>query len=193
MSTSGIPMEKGVVRGKLVLRCPGRAPFSEIIKLRPDIESLLADIESKDWRHFYVDHEASLIGEIEFDGTEYQIVPWSILRGPYGMVIDIMWNFPKITGVDLEKLIYNIFGKNTFPRAITVDVQKKIITYVGDVFWNWEEEWIKDEAKKVKAVEIYKMLKWFIEEKGFQLSQEYSIERYKQLSQVFEKILSESI
>ncbi|MEM2332933.1 MAG: hypothetical protein QXF28_08495 [Nitrososphaerota archaeon] len=109
------------------------------------------------------------------------------------MVIDIMWNFPKITGVDLEKLIYNIFGKNTFPRAITVDVQKKIITYVGDVFWNWEEEWIKDEAKKVKAVEIYKMLKWFIEEKGFQLSQEYSIERYKQLSQVFEKILSESI
>lgn len=47
MSTTSIPMEKGIVKGKLVLRCLGRAPFSEIVKMRPDIESLLAKIESK--------------------------------------------------------------------------------------------------------------------------------------------------
>jgi len=190
MNASSIPMEKGIVKGKLVLKCPGRALFSEMMKIRPDIESLLAEIESKGWRHFYVDHEASLVGEIEFDNVEYQIVPWSILRGPYGMIIDVKWNFPQITGLELEKLIYNVFTKNTFPRAITVDVQKKIITYISDSFWKWEEEWVNDESKKMKALEIYELLRWFIEEKGFQLTHEYSIERWRQLSEIFEKIRS---
>lgn len=188
MSVSG--MEKGVARGKLILKCPGRAPLSEIFKIHVDIESLLAEIESKGWRHFYVDHEASLIGEINFEGEEYQIVPWSILKGPYGMVIDIKWNFPQITGIELEKLIYNIFSKNTFPRAITVDLQKKIITYINDVFWNWEEEWVKDESKKNKALEVYEFVRWFIGEKGFQLGPNYSHERYAKLSEIFEGLKS---
>jgi len=38
-------MEKGIVKGKLILRYPERAPFSEIMKTRPDIESLLAEID----------------------------------------------------------------------------------------------------------------------------------------------------
>ncbi|MEM3742722.1 MAG: hypothetical protein QXU28_06590 [Nitrososphaerota archaeon] len=183
-------MEKGIVKGKLVLRCPGKAPFSEIVKMRPDVESLLAEIESKGWRHFYVDHEASLVGEIEFDNVEYQIVPWSILRGPYGMVIDIKWDFPQVTGIELEKLVYNIFTKNTFPRAVTIDVQKKSITYVNDVFWKWEDEWIKEESKKTRAIEIYDLLKWLIEEKEFQLSQEYDADKWRELSEKFEKIKS---
>ncbi|MEM2374409.1 MAG: hypothetical protein QXI11_08230 [Thermoproteota archaeon] len=190
MSATSIPMEKGIVRGKLVLRCPGKAPFSEIVKMRPDVESLLAEIESKGWRHFYVDHEASLVGEIEFDNVEYQIVPWSILRGPYGMVIDIKWGFPQVTGIELEKLVYNIFTTNTFPRAVTIDVQKKSITYVNDVFWKWEDEWIKEESKKTRAIEIYDLLKWLIEEKEFQLSQEYDADKWRELSEKFEKIKS---
>ncbi|MEM3409618.1 MAG: hypothetical protein QXR41_05155 [Nitrososphaerota archaeon] len=190
MSATSIPMEKGIVKGKLVLRCPGKAPFSEIVKMRPDVESLLAEIESKGWRHFYVDHEASLVGEIEFDNVEYQIVPWSILRGPYGMVIDIKWDFPQVTGIELEKLVYNIFTKNTFPRAVTIDVQKKSITYVNDVFWKWEDEWIKEESKKTRAIEIYDLLKWLIEEKEFQLSQEYDADKWRELSEKFEKIKS---
>jgi len=190
MCASNIPMEKGVVRGKLILKCPGRVPFSEIMKMRPDIESLLAEVELKGWRHFYVDHQADLVGEIEFENVEYQIVPWSILKGPYSMIIDIKWNFPQVTGLELEKLVYNIFTKNTFPRAITVDVQNKTITYVSDVLWKWDDESIKDESKKVKALETYELLKWFIEEKGFQLTQEYSMERWRQLSGIFEKIRS---
>jgi hypothetical protein len=188
MGASSIPMEKGVVRGKLVLKCPGRAPFSEIMKIRPDIESLLAEIESRGWRHMYVDHEASLVGEIEFNNVEYQIVPWSILRGPYGMVIDVQWNFPQVTGLELEKLVYNVFTHNTFPRAVTIDVQKKTILYITDAFWKWEEEWLKDEPKKTKALETYELLKWLIEEKGFTPTPEYNLEKWKQLSELFEKI-----
>jgi len=74
MSVSNIPVEKGIVKGKIVLRCPGRASFSKIMKIRPDIESLLAEIESKGWRHSYVNHEASLIGEIEFDNVEHRSI-----------------------------------------------------------------------------------------------------------------------
>ena len=67
---------------------------------------------------------------------------------------------------------------------------KKIITYISDSFWRWEDEWVNDESKKTKALEIYELLKWFIEEKGFQLTHEYSIERWKHLSEIFEKIKS---
>ncbi len=81
------------------------------------------------------------------------------------MIIDIKWSFPQVTGLELEKLVYNIFTKNTFPRAITVDVQNKTITYVSDVFWKWDDESIKDESKKVKALEIYELLKWFMKKK----------------------------
>lgn len=192
MSTSGIPMEKGVLRGRLILKCPGRAPLTEIMKHRPDIETLLHEIESRGWLHFYVDHQASLVGEIELNETEYQIVPWSILKGPYGMIVDLSKNFPQITGVELEKLIYNLYTRNTFPRAMTIDIQNKLITYISDVFWNWQEEWKKDNTKMSKAIEIYEMVKWLVEEKNFNLTEGYTKERLAQLLEVFSNLKSQT-
>jgi len=188
MSTSGIPMEKGVLKGRLVLKCPGRAPLAEIMKLRPDIESFLRELESRGWMHFYVDHQASLVGELEFSGADYQILSWSMLKGPYSMVVDLSKSFPHITGIELEKLVYNVYSRNTFPRAITIDIEKKLITYVNDVLWNWQEGWEKDSTKTSKAIEILDLLRWLIEEKNFKLSENYNEERYLQLVDIFNKL-----
>lgn len=87
----------------------------------------------------------------------------------------------------MEKLVYNIFTRNAFPRAVTIDVQKKSIMYVNDVFWKWEDELIKKESKKTRAIEIYDLLKWLIEEEEFQLSQGYDADRWRELSEKFEK------
>jgi len=187
MSAGGIPFEKGSLKGKLVLECPGRAALSEVFKIRPDIEQLLQEVEAKGWMHFYVDHEANIIGEVEFNGTEYQIVPWSVLRGPYGMFIDIGENFPELKGLELKKLVYNVYGRNTYPRAVTVDVQNKVITYVNDAFWKWEEGWEKDEKKTVAALETCEILKWFAG-KGFSLHESYDPERYNALVEKFTEL-----
>ncbi|MEM3807906.1 MAG: hypothetical protein QW413_04870 [Nitrososphaerota archaeon] len=192
MSTSSIPMEKGVLTGHLVLKCPGRAPLAEIMKHRPDIEAFLHEIESRGWLHFYVDHQASLVGEIKFNETEYQIVPWSILKGPYGMVVDLSKSFPQIAGIELEKLIYNLYTRNTFPRAITIDVQNKLITYISDVFWNWQEEWKKDNIKLSKAIEICEMIRWLVNEKKFNLTEGYNKERLSELLDIFSNLKSQT-
>lgn len=192
MATSGIPMEKGVLKGRLILKCPGRAPLAEIMKHRPDIEALLREIESKGWLHFYVDHQASLVGEIELNETEYQIVPWSILKGPYGMIVDLSKTFPQITGVELDKLVYNLYTRNTFPRAITIDIHNKLVTYISDVFWNWQEEWKNDKTKFSKATEIYEMIRWLVKEKNFNLTDEYTKERLAQLLEIFSNSKSQT-
>ncbi|MEM2991494.1 MAG: hypothetical protein QXQ02_09985, partial [Halobacteria archaeon] len=125
--------------------------------------------------------------EIEFNGVEYQIVPWSVLRGPYGLFIDTGETFSQLKGVVLKKLVYNVYGRNTFPRAITVDAQNKIITHVNDAFWKWEEDWEKDDKKTLIALETYEILNWFVE-KGFSLHESYAPERYRALAGKFAEL-----
>jgi len=164
----GIPLNKGWAKGKLLLEA-GEATLQEAMKFHPQIESMLREIEGKGWMHLYVEHQAKIVGEIEFSGNEYQIVPWSILRGPYGIMIDISSNFPVVKGVKLEKLVYNIYTRKTFPRAVTADLLNKKITYINDAFWKWEKGWEEDEEKLSKAREVYEVVKWLIDEKKFGL------------------------
>jgi hypothetical protein len=81
---------------------------------------------------------------------------------------------------------------SSFSRAVTLDIAKQIITtYIEDCFWNRKDSWREDKEKLSRALEVYEVVKWLLNEKNFQLYDGLSEKKVKDLSQKFDELRAE--
>lgn len=189
------PLEKGRASGRLYLTSFKKLEISRILERYPEIvrelEEFRREAIEKNWKIEYSDHLAILLGEISLDDIEYQLMPWSLFKGNYSMMIDIGTVLPIVKEIRLDKLIYNIRTDKMKHDDISIDFVRKEIIHVDGVFWNWEEGWERDPEKLLEAIETLKILKWLIEEKGYSLAEEYNPEKYQRIRKSFVKFLEE--
>jgi hypothetical protein len=192
MSVLG-PLERGRAEGKLALTAFEKISLEKLLDMEQEVatqlEAFQKEVKEKNWRIEYLDHLAKLSGEININNIEYQIMPWSILKGNYSIMIDIGMIFPTIKEIRLHQLTYSIQTDKMKYDGISVDFIKKEITHINDVFWNWEEGMEKDPEKLLEASETLKVLKWLIEEKNYVLGRDYDLTKYQRICEIIEKSL----
>ena len=192
MSVLG-PLERGRAEGKLALTAFEKISLERLLDQEREVAMLLEafqrEVREKNWRIEYLDHLAKVSGEIDINHIEYQIMPWSILKGNYSIMIDIGMILPTIKEIRLHQLTYNIQTDKMKYDGISVDFIKKEITHINDVFWNWEDGMEKDPEKLLEASETLRVLKWLMEEKNYALGKDYNVEKYQRICEIIEKSL----
>ncbi|MEM2910088.1 MAG: hypothetical protein QXO01_03345 [Nitrososphaerota archaeon] len=184
----------GYAKGKVSIRVMRTAP-DEIVKYRQDIRSWLDAIKEKGWTFLYIEAKAWGVAEVDVENKPFRLFPtaWTPHTGTRAearFVLDIdVSTWPEIKDVsEVEIFRINICTKS-FPRSVSVDLSKGLITYVNEAFWNWESGWEKDPEKLSQALEVYEVIKWLIDEKKLTLSENYNLERYKETSKMLEGLV----
>jgi hypothetical protein len=189
------PLEGGRAQGKLALTSFEKPELRRLLEMEPEImrklEELQREVRDRNWRVEYVDHVAKSTGEIDINDIEYQLMPWSIFKGSYSIMIDVGMVLPIVKETRMHKLIYNIQTDRMKYDNVSIDLVRKEITHVNNVFWNWEEEWKENPEKLLEASETLKVLRWLIEEKGYSLGGEYDPRRCQKMCGALEKLLEE--
>ena len=185
-----IPLERGRAVGRLYLTSFEKLEIGHLLEIEPEIakelEDLRKEVTEKNWKLDYSDHLAMLSGELHLNNIEYQLMSWSLFKSNYSMMIDIGTVLPVVKEIKLSKLIYNIQTDKMTHDNISIDLVRKEITHVNDIFWNWEEGWEKDPEKLLEAFETLKVLRWLIEEKGYSLKGEPDVEKYRKIRESLE-------
>lgn len=187
------PLERGRAQGKLALTSFEKADLKELLvneqQIARELEVLQREIKEKAWKLEYSDHIVRKSGEIEINDIEYQLMPWSIFKSNYSIMLDIGTVFPIVKEVRLHKLIYDIATDKMKYDKVSIDLVKKEVTHINEIFWNWEESWENDPEKLVEAFETLKVLKWLIEEKKYVLGNDYDEIKYRRIRELLEKSL----
>jgi hypothetical protein len=189
MNLGRILNQKGLTAGKLKIEFSGILTPEDVLKENPELKNILNEIKEKGWRYLFIHTSGKTAIEFDISNQPSKIIPYGIWSGEgnYTINIDIGKNIsePKIKSV--EEFRINISIKD-LPRAVTIDIVKKLITYIDENFWNWKDEWTTDENKLSLATGVYEVVKWLIEEKKFELAENYNKERYTQLLETFKNL-----
>ena len=164
-----------------------------IFRFYPEIRSLVNSIKDRGWRYSFTDivgrAKVNLnLNKIRFKLTYY---PPRIERfeekGSYGISAEVGEKPPAILDVEcIESFKISISTEHAWD-CVSIDFFKKTITYIRDVLWNGPRLGGGREPKKLsEAREIYDVVK-FLLEKGYKFENEYVIENYKKLVDLFEK------
>ncbi|MCX8193595.1 MAG: hypothetical protein N3G77_07300 [Nitrososphaeria archaeon] len=183
------PLEKGRAHGKLSLECFEKVDLNKMLEKYPEYLREIEMLKKKDLKIEYVDHLARVLGEIDIDGIDYQLLPWSPLHGNYSILIDVGTTLPIIKNVELDKLVYRISTEKMKNDVIEIDLVKREIIHINEVFWEWEEGLEKESEKFLEALETWRILKWLIEEKGYNLGDRYEEKRYRRISEILERLM----
>ncbi|MEM2216738.1 MAG: hypothetical protein QXP57_09280 [Nitrososphaerota archaeon] len=180
--------------GKLIMEFVNRLPPTLVLQFFPGYKKLLDEIASKNWKYLYIETFGKYLLELEFQGEACKIIPHSpdwFLKGRFSINVELGKPLPELKVEGVDEFRINI-STESFPRAVTIDLVKQVITYIESIFWDWNDEWINDQEKLSKASEVYTVVKWLIEEKKFKLHENLSEERCKELLQKFVRYDSES-
>jgi hypothetical protein len=188
MSLPTILHMKGVARGRLTIEYTGRLIPEEVLKTFTEYKEMLNEIKEKGWRYIYIEITGKSLMELEVTDYPCKIIPYGVWAGAdaFTLDIDLGRRLPEVRVGEVEQFRINIATKS-FPRAVTVDLAKQVITYVEENFWNWKDEWKDDQSRLQPAKEVYEVVKWLIEERKFKLHENYQIEKYQEIKEKFEK------
>ncbi|MEM2004124.1 MAG: hypothetical protein QXQ37_05675 [Nitrososphaerota archaeon] len=189
MSISLIVHQKGIAQGKLTLEFTGRLLPEDVLKFFPNFKTFLDELKEKNWRYVYIQTNGKTIVELDLTNQPSKIIPYGVWsgQGNFTINIDIGSSIPNIKIGAVEEFRINIATKN-LPRAATIDLAKNLITYVDESFWNWSDDWKKDESKLPLALEVYDVVKWLVEDKKFTFHENYKSERYQELKEKLIKL-----
>ncbi|MEM1677383.1 MAG: hypothetical protein QW095_06065 [Nitrososphaerota archaeon] len=179
--------QKAIAEGKITLKYSGRLTPELALKCAPEYRSILEEIVSKGWRYLYIETMGRYSIELDLSGRPSRIIPYAAdwyVTGRFFIDVELSKPLPELKVEGVDEFRINISTKN-FPRAVTVDLAKQVITYIESVFWDWSDEWINDQEKLSNALEVYPVVKWLIEEKKFKLHENLSEERCRELLQKF--------
>ncbi|MEM3589296.1 MAG: hypothetical protein QXE25_05590, partial [Nitrososphaerota archaeon] len=148
--------QKGLASGKIALEFTEILPPEEILKEFPEYKNLLNEIKENGWRYIFIHTYGKTAIEFDITNNPGKIIPYGIWSGEgnFTINIDVGKNVPEPRIKSVDEFRINISIKDT-PRALTIDIVKKIITYIDEEFWNWKDEFMEDEDKRGHAIEIY--------------------------------------
>jgi hypothetical protein len=176
-----------------------RMAAEDVLKFHPELQSFLDEIENKGWRYLYIEARGTSVAEIDLDRSPYKIAVADVYPRPttasddvYGppdtnvapllLEVELAQKIIKLGGVPEVQMFRINVSTKSFPRAATVDIAKGVITYLNEAFWSWEETWKEDPKKLAEAREIHEVAEWLLEMKKQKLQENYSLDRYKEIS-----------
>lgn len=187
----------GAAGGHLVLQANDALPGDDILPFRPDIQSTLDEIVKKGWKYIFVETRATATAELDLPWCNYSIKnahpddPAPEVRDSPENVLELeVGALPlRITGIQKVQAFRVSVTSKSIPRAVTVDLASQTVTDIGDQFWKWEQGWESDQDRVSEGLEIYEVIRWLVDEKGFRLAEKISLERYRELSKVLGDLL----
>jgi hypothetical protein len=115
-----------------------------------------------------LDHKIRDTSEIDLDGSPYKVrigdIQGTSEMGPHQNVLEIelgqkLLTFSAVPQVQMFRI--NVSTKS-FPRAVTVNIAKGLVTYLNEAFWGWQNRWERDEKRLSKAKEVHHVAKWLL-------------------------------
>lgn len=162
----------------------------DVLKFHPWIKHLLEEIRNKGLRYKISNIDAEVLVELDFDKLTLNLkyYPPRIEEfeeeGTYEISAELGSEppaFMKILSVEYFEI--EILTKHGW-YAVKIDPFGKRVKGICDVLWDFGKE---GPNKLAEAKEVYEIAKWFIEEKGFKLADDYVTRTYKKLVDLFEK------
>jgi hypothetical protein len=179
-----LAVHTGHAKGNLSLDYSDILDPEIILVSHPEIKEILEEIMIKGWRYLYIETKGKAISEFDVD-HRYRFTVDGL-----GFNIEInlgQTQLPVTRVTDVEEFRINICSK-AFPRAITIDLSKGIVTYIHEAFWGLQEDWKNQRDRVAKGKEVYEIAKWLLETKNMKLHENYRMERFRELSKLFETI-----
>jgi len=181
--------------GKLILEYNDRLIPELVLNQFSQYKEFLDEILLKGWRYLYIEVKGKYSLELELSGQECRIIPqtpdWYI-KGHFLMEVRLEKPVPELKIKEVDEFRINI-STRSFPRTVTLDLAKHIITYIEDCLWNWDDSWRRDKEKLSRALEVYEVVKWLLDEKNFQLHESLSEKKVKNLLRKFDEYKSRNM
>lgn len=177
---------------KYTIKLKGEFSLSEddVIKFHPWINPLLEEIKEKGWNYRISNVNAEVLVELNLDELVLTLnyYPPRIEKfeeeGTYEISAKLGNEPPAIIKViSVEKFDIDISTEHCW-CAVEIDPFERKINRIRDVLWNFGKEGPK---KMSEAREVYEVVKWLIDEKGFKPADNYVVKSYKNLLDLFEK------
>ncbi len=182
---------------KTIIHIKGPLSVSEdiILKFYPDLKNLLNEIRGMGWSYSFsnVYGKASVIIDLDKADFTLEYYPPRIEeleeKGTYEIRAEVGYEPPAILRVEaIDKFKIYISSKNAW-RCVGINPLEKTITYVQDVLWRGIKPDKRRPRKLSEAREVYEITKYFLQ-KGYRMENEYILEKYKELVELFEKSYS---
>lgn len=174
-------MHAGFSKGKLSLEYTDMVYPLAVLEFHPEMKTQLDEITQQGWTYLFIESRAKSVCDFAVDQT------YRLLEDGAGYYIQLFVGEqrPAITGMpEVTEFRINICTKS-FPRAVTIDLSKGMVTYIHEAFWEWQEGWKDDPARLAQATEVYEVARWVLEVKKMKLHEELKMERYTALSKLF--------
>lgn len=176
---------------KIKLNFDGYLDIAEkdILKFYPDIKPLLGEIKEKKFEYRFRDIKGKAKCSVDLDETAFMLFyrqPRGDSDAYYSIEAELGGKGPaNIEVLEVENFQLGISLERTFDE-FTVDPVKKQITNINNIFWNMHEK----ETNLSGAKKLYEAVKWFKDEKKYELKGRSAIENYKKIVDAVEKPLN---
>ncbi|ADB58216.1 hypothetical protein [Archaeoglobus profundus] len=178
---------------KYTVRLKGEFDLSEddVKRFHPWINPLLEEIKKKGWKYRISDVSAEVLVELNLDELTLTLkyYPPRIeefdKEGTYEISAEIGNEPPAVMKIlSVEKFNVEISTEHCW-HAVEINPFKREVKWIKDVLWFGLD---KDGPNKLsEAREVYEVAKWLIKEKKFRPADDYVVEKYKRLLDLFEK------
>lgn len=182
--------QPGEANGSLTLRFKGLMQAEDVLRFHPEIQAQLDEIAKKGWKYLFIQVTGTAVSEVKAKNVPCRLRMSNVYAGrtiqpPPILELNFGQNRPDLSGMpEVQEFRINVCSKS-FPRAVTVELAKGVVTYIHDAFWKWESSWQTDSTKLSQAREVYEIATWLIEEKEYRLVEAFSNARYQELASQF--------
>jgi hypothetical protein len=175
-----VPPRIGSMEGKLYVETERFVTFDELCAHLPEKKGFFDELEKQGRQFFFIDCHCKVVLELLIDAASYNWLTYEAPRGgfAYKLNFDFGRRLPKLELykiLSLERCLVNICSQD-YARAVTVDLNKKAVTFVHDSLWV-----SKGEGCDAATSDVLAILKWLVEEKKFTLEVAGGESRYREL------------
>jgi hypothetical protein len=189
-------LNSGEAKGRIALRSRGWMQPTDALRLHPEMRAQLDEIAKQGWSYLFIETVGTVEAEVVLGGSIFRMTsrtPPGTYRSErlrYYLELELGEQTPTITSVpEISEFKVNVCSKS-FPRAATVDLSKRLVTYIDDHFWRWEKGWEEDKKKLSDAREVREIASWLLDVKGYKLDEPFKLERYQELKDILEAVRS---
>ncbi len=177
-----------------IIRIRGMLSAGEdaVLRFHPEVKELLDRIREKGWRYSFEDVVGSAKVELDLGRLEFRLkyYPPRIEefeeKGVYEIEAEVGDQPPAVLEIESIESFKVAISTSHAWRCATVDPLTKTITHISSVLWGGIRLGEGRQPEKLsEAREVYEVAR-FLLENGFRFKNEYVLEAYKELVDLFE-------
>lgn len=168
-----------------------RLAESDVLRFHPQVKKFLEEIRGKGWSYSFTD----IVGEAEVEidperltfTLHYYPPRIDVLEeeGKYTVEAEVGTEPPSVIRVLRVESFKVEISAGKYIGAVKVDPLAKTVEHITNVLgWSILE---REKKRLADARAVYEVVKWLVKVKGFKLGNEWVVEKYKELVDMFEK------